>query len=103
MADRVYFEEYANVLVFYLYLAKDQQIIYRILDNANKIYAAASPCDFEADTEFLNKLYVEPPGAITLPDIDVNKNRDTYRAKMDELDRQAPHRAREKSFLTMMN
>jgi hypothetical protein len=92
MSDRVYFEEYASILVFYLYLTKDVNVINRLLDNARKIYANLEPCDLEKDTQFLNKLYIAPPGPIKLPDGDAITNRDAYRAKMDELDRDAPER-----------
>lgn len=90
MAERVYFEEYASVLVFYLYLAKDPDVIERLLENAKRIYGDVEPCNLEGHTEFLNKMYVAPPGPIDLPNADVVTNRDAYRARMDELDRNAP-------------
>lgn len=90
MAERVYFEEYASILVFYLYLAKDPDVIKRLLDNAKRIYCDVEPCDLEGHTDFLSKMYTAPPGPVLLPDGDAITNRDAYRAKMDELDRNAP-------------
>lgn len=90
MADHVCFEEYASILLFYLYLAKDLNVIQRLLCNARRIYAAIEPCNFDGHTQFLNRLYTEPPGVIQLPNGDTATNRDAYRAKMDDLEREAP-------------
>jgi hypothetical protein len=86
MAERVYFEEYASIIVSYLYLSKDQDIIHRLLDNAKKILASLEPCDLESHTAFLNKMYIAPPGPVVLPEGDPLSNRETYRARMDELE-----------------
>jgi predicted phosphodiesterase len=90
MADRVYFEEYAGILVFYLYLAKDPDVIQRLVANARQIYAKYKPCNLESDTDFLTAMYIAPPGPVSLSDGDALTNRDAYRAQMDELDKKAP-------------
>ncbi|MEO8662039.1 MAG: metallophosphoesterase [Bryobacteraceae bacterium] len=92
MVDRVYFEEYASVLVFYLYISKDTDVIGKLLTRARAIYCDSPPCNLESHTEFLNRLYISPPGPISLPDDDVQKNREAYREGMDEIDRHAPER-----------
>jgi hypothetical protein len=92
MLERVYFEEYASILVFYLYLAKDPDVIQRMLDNARRIFSKVEPCDLEVHTEFLNQMYIAPPRPVCLPEGDVASNRDAYRERMDELDRAAPER-----------
>jgi len=86
MADRVYFDTYANILVFYLYLTKDTQIIDRLIDNAKTIYAEVEPANLETDVAFLNRLYVSSPKPVLLPDVDVEQNRDAVRQQMDDVD-----------------
>jgi len=93
MAGRVYFEEYASILVFYLYLAKDQEVIGQLLDNARRIYKDVEPCNMEGHIQFLNRMYTAPAGPVELPGGDAVLNRDAYRARMDELDRDAPARS----------
>jgi hypothetical protein len=93
MAQRVYFEEYASIIVFYLYLAKDPDVIHRLLGNAKRIFGNRPPCDLEKHTQFLNTMYIAPPGPVLLPEGDPVRNRDAYRARMDELDRNAPPRS----------
>src|SRR5207249_8816038 len=69
MVDRLYYEEYASILLFVVYFTRDTQLIQHIVDNANKIYRAHAPCDFENDVDFINRLYKEAPKMI-LPSSD---------------------------------
>ena len=39
VADHIYFEDYANIVIFYVYLTKDRDLIQHILDNARKTFA----------------------------------------------------------------
>lgn len=88
MADRLYFEEFANTLIFYVYLTKDREVIEQILKNATAIYEERKPCDFEADVEFLNKLYKEAPKP--LPSLEeIEAGRESYRDRLDEAEEQA--------------
>ena len=84
MADRVYYDTYVNIIVFYLYLTKDNSTIERILANAEAIYSGVSPAQIEADVSFLNRLYVTTPRPVLLPDADLDKNRDAVRQQMDD-------------------
>ncbi len=90
MAESVYYEEYANILVFYLYLTKDSAVIQVLLENARRIYADVPPCDLDRHVASVNRLYISPPKAITLPDRDVAVNREEYRMQMDDLERDVP-------------
>jgi hypothetical protein len=83
MADRVYYEAYANILVFYLYLTKDPQIIERIVCNAEQIYHDYEPATLEEDAAFVNRLYVTPPRPMELPGSDVAEHRDERRRQID--------------------
>ena len=66
MADRVYYEQYVNIIVFYLYLSKDTAIIEHILANAKKIYSAYRPCNLTTDLDNLNNLSTSPPEPLTI-------------------------------------
>ena len=84
MADHIAFEEYANILVFFMYFSRDIETIERILHNAAHIYADTAPCDLDADAAFVNQLYVEASKPLLLPASGVDENRAEYRARMDE-------------------
>jgi len=57
IADHIYNETNANVLIFYVYLTKDSELIGWITQNAKRIYDEYKPCDMEGDIDFVNKLY----------------------------------------------
>ena len=84
MASRLHVEDYANVLVFYLYLTRDLEVIEHVLQVARQVYSNHEPCDFRNDVEFVNKLYVDQEG-FRLPDGDPAAHRDAERARRDEL------------------
>jgi hypothetical protein len=90
MAESVYYEEYANILVFYLYLTKDSAVIQVLLQNARRIYVDVPACDFEAHVASINRLYISPPKPIAMLDRDVEVNKEEYQTRMDELERDTP-------------
>jgi hypothetical protein len=85
MADRVHYEEYANILSLYVYRTKDREIIKRLLDNARRIYDEYDPCNLEEDVAFVNRMYKEVP-KLELPDTSLNENREEHRQRLDEAD-----------------
>ncbi len=86
MADRVYFEDYSQILVFYLYLTKDVGVIRQIVHNAERIYGGVTVADLENDVNIINALYTSSPKPIELPSADVQENRDALRKQLDEAD-----------------
>lgn len=84
LADYIYNETNANVLIFYVYLTKDPVLIKHLTANAELIYDEYDPCDMVSQVEFLNKLYTQEPAPLTLPSTDPRKNRDEYNRKQDE-------------------
>jgi len=84
MADRLFFEEYSNILMFVIYLSRDVELISHLLANAKLIYASQNPCDFANDIDFINTLYKNPPKLI-LPPSDINAHREKKRREMDEI------------------
>ena len=84
MVNRLHVEDYANVLVFYLYLTRDLDVIQRVLGVARQVYANHEPCDFDADVGFVNTLYTKHE-MLRLPSGDPAEHRDEERARLDRL------------------
>jgi hypothetical protein len=84
MADSASNDEYGNILMFVIYLTKDPDLIEHILQNAKKVFAEISPCDFDRDVAFLNNL--TGPPTLELPASSVEENRQRHRIRLDELD-----------------
>jgi hypothetical protein len=84
IADHIYNETNANILIFYVYLTKDPELIRRITQNAKRIYDECKPCDMEEDVTFINNLYTQAPSPLHLESADVRSNREAYSRKQDE-------------------
>lgn len=84
ISSRLHVEDNANVLVFYLYLTRDVDVIEHVLKMARQVYADYDPCDFEKDVRFVNNLYVDNEPLI-LPAGDPAEHRENERARRDEL------------------
>lgn len=84
MTDRLAWEDFTNIVMFFLYLTRDPQIIDRLLANAAKIYQEWEPSDLDTDVQFVNKLLKEKPKQLLLPSTDVEANRDQYRSQQDQ-------------------
>jgi len=84
IADHIYNETNANILIFYVYLTKDPELIRRITQNSKRIYDECKPCDLEGDVEFFNTLYTQAPPPLQLLSTDVRSNREAHNRKQDE-------------------
>lgn len=82
-ADHIYGETNANVLIFYVYLTKDEELIREIVASAKKIFATIKPCDLDADVDFLNKLMKQKPPPLELECWDTKSHREEHNRKMD--------------------
>ena len=85
MADRIYFEDHASILSLYLYLTRDSDLIEHLLVCARRIYSDQAPCDFDADVDFVNRLYYET-APLVLPDGDHTIHRELERESLDTAD-----------------
>jgi GTPase SAR1 family protein/predicted MPP superfamily phosphohydrolase len=85
MTDRLAWEDYSNIVMFYLYLSRDPKTIERLLDNASKIYAECEPANLDGDVLFVNRLMKERPQKIALPSADISLNREEFRKKQDAM------------------
>ncbi len=88
IADKVYFEDYANIIIFYVYLTKDRELIEHLLANANRIYREHQPCDLTSHVEFVNRLGTDT-SELVLPGTNVEQNRQETLRRKDEAEEEA--------------
>jgi hypothetical protein len=88
-ADSIYGEANANVLIFYVYLTKDDDLIRHIIRNAQQIYSSFPACDMEGDIEFLNKLAKATPRPLILECGSPDENHDQHNRRRDEAEEQS--------------
>lgn len=53
LTTRIFNEDIANILIFYVYLAKDPKVIARVLQNARGVFSESPACDLDEDVKFL--------------------------------------------------
>lgn len=82
IADKVYLEDYANIIIFYVYLTKDRGFIEHLLANANRVYREQEPCDLSSHVEFVNRIGTQN-ARLELPSADVEKNREEVLRRRD--------------------
>lgn len=84
ISDYIYGERNANVLIFYVYLTKDDALIGHIIENAKRIFGNHKECDMEADVEFMNLLASPTPTPLELEIGDASDRRDAFNKMRDE-------------------
>ena len=84
IADHIYNESNANILIYYLYLTKDADLIRQLADSAKRIYEEHQPCDMEGHVQFVNDLYKHTPPPLVLTSLDVRSHRDERNRREDE-------------------
>ncbi len=67
ITDKLIYEDYTYIVMFYLYLSRDHELIERLLTNASAIYATTKPSYLQDDVSFINKLITEKPAKVLLP------------------------------------
>jgi hypothetical protein len=72
--DRIHTERSANIVIFLSYLARDPDIIARLVNGARKNYEGVEPCDFASHVEKISSLQKQVPRFI-LPDGDPESRR----------------------------
>jgi hypothetical protein len=89
MADHVSSDEFASILMFIVYFARDSaEIVRRLVENADRIYAEEAPADLDSDVASLNRLCGHPD--VEIPErVDVKKNREEERVFVDRVERSA--------------
>lgn len=84
ISERVYNQNNANIVVFYVFLTKDRVLINHIISNARKIFADAAEFDFESHVNFVNRISA-PPAQLSLPETSAEINQEEYNRSRDEL------------------
>jgi UDP-2,3-diacylglucosamine pyrophosphatase LpxH len=84
ISDHIYGERNANVLIFYVYLTKDDSLIRHIIDNARRIFSEHKECDMEGDVEFMNRLSSTTPPPLELEYGNADARRDELNKRRDE-------------------
>lgn len=82
MADRIHYEDHANILIFYVYLSRDPALIAYLISCAKRIYADHSPCNLDSDVAFVNALYTDTK-PLMLPSGDAADHREEERERLD--------------------
>ncbi|WP_290707494.1 hypothetical protein, partial [Flavihumibacter sp. CACIAM 22H1] len=81
MADRVYRDEYSNILIFLTHLTRNRYVTYKLVEKSREIFREFEPVKLEKDIDFINRLQKELPGSI-LKSIEVEH----ARAKTNEIE-----------------
>ncbi len=89
MADHVSSDEYASILMFIIYFARDSSdIVKRLVANADQIYSSETPANLDTDVAFLNQLCDHPD--VEVPEqVDIKQNRQERRELADRAARSA--------------
>jgi len=92
MADRVYRDEFSNIIVFLIHLARNNYVIQKLIEKSRAIYSSHPPSRLEGDISFINKLQTSIPEAV-LKAVNVDearenelKRQDVYEEKESEID-----------------
>lgn len=85
MTRALHVEDDANIILFFVYLTKDEETIGAILSEAKQIYAGYAPCDMDADLTAL-ALDTRSEIPLTLGDERPRENRRRYRQEIDRVE-----------------
>ena len=90
-------EEHANIIIFFLYLTKDEESIRTLLERGRSLYDESLPCNFESDLKFAQELITKStPPQVMLESGDTKSHREKYRSELDRFDDETEeHRALE--------
>lgn len=85
MLDKLYVEEYANIIIFIIYMNKHEFIFNKLLDISNNIFKNHSPCQLKKDIKFINELQNDIP-QIVIENISPVEYREKQYEKKDSLE-----------------
>lgn len=89
LAEHVYKEEFANILVFLAYLSREPIIIDEMLRASRAIYPDAEPCDFDDQMKFVAALHDEAPRTVMI-EKDAKSARKEINQTIDQIEAQMP-------------
>ncbi|HSY64957.1 MAG TPA: metallophosphoesterase [Terriglobales bacterium] len=82
LVESVHDEDSSNILIFYIYLTKDRDVITQMLEVSQRVFAGVAQAKLADDIEFINVLRSTPPD-IVLREGTVTENRDGHRSELD--------------------
>lgn len=83
ISERVYNENNANIVIFYVFLTKDRSLINYIISNARHIFREYPEFDFDSHIQFVNRI-IGPPAQVSLPVSQTDDNQQAYDQRRDE-------------------
>jgi hypothetical protein len=81
MAEMVHDDDYMNILIFYLYLTEDRQLIEFLVKQAEQVFADHKPVTLREDVAFLDDLL--QPRKLDVGTTDVEANRQAFASQRD--------------------
>ncbi|MHB9102250.1 MAG: metallophosphoesterase family protein [Sulfuricella sp.] len=85
LAEHIYKEEFANILIFLTYLSKEPIIIEEMLRAARAVYPDAEPCDFSGQMTFVASLHDQIPKSVLI-DQDTKSARREMNEAIDKIE-----------------
>ena len=80
----LHIEDYANILIFLIYLTKDESTINEVLSFSKNQLSSHKPSNMDSDIEFLKELSGKNDGILKIDVSDLQKNNETYREELDK-------------------
>ena len=80
--NTLHVEENANIVIFFLYLTKDEQSIQVLLARAESLFDESTPCNFQSDLDFTKQLITEKP-QMMLDDGNIKSHKEHHRSELD--------------------
>src|SRR5262249_37843398 len=90
LVDRIYVEDFANILTFYLYLTPDNVVLQHLLESSKRILSEHRPADLEGDVAFVNRLFRELRPLELPATASADERREEHRRRLDEHEDDAP-------------
>ena len=84
LVDSIHVEQFVNILIFFVYLTKDEDTIGKLMAKASCLYSEYGPCDFDKDVQFAMRLIPEEP-TVAIGDGNVAEHKERVRDQMDEV------------------
>lgn len=88
LAARLYVRDYANIVIFLVYLTRDERTIASLVAHSKTLYADRKACRFESDVDFINALTGVPP-PLHLPPGDPREHKEIERRRLDDHERKS--------------
>ena len=87
LSQRVYRQDNANIVIFYVFLTKDRSLINHVIANARSIFKDVLEFDFDSQLQFVNDI-LQPLPPVQLPESLPAANQQAYDQKRDEIGEQ---------------